>query len=345
MINSDNHSNNNRSFHLEKYHGISSRHTCPGCGRKRCFTYYVDEQGCVLDKAVGKCDHDSSCGYHYKPKDYFHDHEWESKDYGNFGKRSAIVHKPEPDVLPRFPVYQVLPWVWVQRFKGIRNGLTDYLRLYFEEWDISRVVDDYYIGGTKQHEAVFWQIDIHGSARAGKIIAYESNGHRSKDENKHVGWMHSRLLRQHLIAEGFELHQCLFGEHLIAEYPYRTIFMVEAEKTAIICAMVMPMVTWISCGGKTQLSGERVSFLRQKRVVMLPDIDGMQQWIAKAAEMRDKEKINVKVLTDIYDDATPKQKSHGCDVADLIMDALDAEGRESSVIKRLCTIVTENINE
>ena len=63
-----------RSFSLQRYAGISSRHTCPACGGKRCFTLYVDESGEPLSEIVGRCDHESSCGYHYKPKDYFRDH-------------------------------------------------------------------------------------------------------------------------------------------------------------------------------------------------------------------------------------------------------------------------------
>ena len=62
------------SYHLQKYTGIASRYSCPECGRKRCFTLYIDETGTPLHETVGRCDHESSCGYHYTPKEYFHDH-------------------------------------------------------------------------------------------------------------------------------------------------------------------------------------------------------------------------------------------------------------------------------
>ena len=58
-------------YSLQKYAGPSSRHTCPACGRPRCFTYYVDEEGEPLDITVGKCDHDSSCHYHKTPAEFF----------------------------------------------------------------------------------------------------------------------------------------------------------------------------------------------------------------------------------------------------------------------------------
>ena len=60
-------------FHLQKY-SPGSKTVCPGCGRKACFTRYVDEEGQVsFPGNVGKCDHINSCGYHYTPREYFHD--------------------------------------------------------------------------------------------------------------------------------------------------------------------------------------------------------------------------------------------------------------------------------
>ncbi|MDA3621417.1 MULTISPECIES: PG0870-related protein [Bacteroides] len=46
---------------------------CSQCGRARCFTYYVNENGQPFDKSVGRCDHESGCGYHYPTKEYFKD--------------------------------------------------------------------------------------------------------------------------------------------------------------------------------------------------------------------------------------------------------------------------------
>ena len=60
-------------FHLEKYRP-GNRYECPNCGRKRCFSRYVDEQGEItFPERVGRCNHESSCGYHYSPKDFFRD--------------------------------------------------------------------------------------------------------------------------------------------------------------------------------------------------------------------------------------------------------------------------------
>lgn len=60
-------------LHLQKYRS-GSKTVCPECGRKACFTRYIDEDGQVFfSNNVGKCDHINSCGYRYTPKEYFND--------------------------------------------------------------------------------------------------------------------------------------------------------------------------------------------------------------------------------------------------------------------------------
>ena len=61
---------NGYRFHLQKYRP-GSKTACPECGRKSCFTRYIDETGQVsFHDNVGICDHINSCGYHYTPKEF-----------------------------------------------------------------------------------------------------------------------------------------------------------------------------------------------------------------------------------------------------------------------------------
>lgn len=54
---------NGYRFHLQKYRP-GSKTVCPECGRKACFTRYIDETGQVsFPDNVGICDHINSCGY------------------------------------------------------------------------------------------------------------------------------------------------------------------------------------------------------------------------------------------------------------------------------------------
>lgn len=83
------------NYSLQKYKGTSTRHTCPNCGDRRSFAYYVDESGTPLHPSVGRCNHESGCGYHYTPKQYFHDHP-ECRTAGDFSSgRQCMAQKPK----------------------------------------------------------------------------------------------------------------------------------------------------------------------------------------------------------------------------------------------------------
>lgn len=98
------------NWSLEKYTGLKSRHTCPACERKRCFTLYVNEDGESLNPVVGRCDHESACGYHYTPAQYFADHPEASDNWRqNFMSASIKIpkRKPAPKPLCYIPIYLV----------------------------------------------------------------------------------------------------------------------------------------------------------------------------------------------------------------------------------------------
>ena len=73
---------NTYRFILERYRGISTRYTCPQCGRKHTFTRYIDTENNnqYLSERVGKCNRLDKCGYHYTPKQYFTDNPWKRED-------------------------------------------------------------------------------------------------------------------------------------------------------------------------------------------------------------------------------------------------------------------------
>ena len=103
---------NGYRFHLQKYRP-GSKTACPECGRKSCFTRYIDEAGEIsFPDSVGMCDHIKSCGYHYSPKEYFRDNP-AVKEKLNEQERSGgtpIVAKALAKPLPeRKPQISFLP--------------------------------------------------------------------------------------------------------------------------------------------------------------------------------------------------------------------------------------------
>ena len=109
---------NEYRFHLQKYKP-GSKTVCPGCGRKSCFTRYIDEAGEIsFPGYVGKCDHIHSCGYHYSPKEYFRDNPTvkeklsEQERSGGTPIVAKALAKPQ---LEQEPQISFLPSDWVEQ--------------------------------------------------------------------------------------------------------------------------------------------------------------------------------------------------------------------------------------
>lgn len=317
-----------KQYHLEKYHGPSSRYTCPKCGRVRAFTRYVDDDGRCIDETVGRCDHESSCGYHYTPKQYFLDNPDNQERPWNARPRWTTGSRPAPQ--PQKPDY--IDPVYVVKSKSLNSTLADYLLYLFDEDAIKRVWAEYFIGATKDMGVVFWQVDAAGKARTAKIIHYHTNGHRDKERG--ANWVHAILKRKKAVPESFHLVQCLFGEHLLAKHPDKTVALVEAEKTAVVCAMQFPDFVWVATGGKSQMSGDKMGVLRGRNVVAFPDADGLAAWTDKAKELA-KIGVCLNVQDYIERNATPEQKAMGADIADLILMEREAQGRRKLMLENI----------
>ena len=81
---------------LEPYKGVSTRHTCPNCHCKRCFSKYIDtEKRIQFPDYVGRCDHEQKCGYHFTPRDYFERNpsEKEKLSEDNFRNYDTVLKK------------------------------------------------------------------------------------------------------------------------------------------------------------------------------------------------------------------------------------------------------------
>ena len=145
-------------YHLQKYAGISSRHTCPACERPRCFTLYIDDNGNILHPTVGRCDHESSCGYHRTPRQYFHDHpehrhfvipSERSESRNLHHDRHARPNRASPGIIPQ----NLIP------LPSGSNHLISYLKTMIPSSAIDRIIADYRLASTPDQAIIFLQID------------------------------------------------------------------------------------------------------------------------------------------------------------------------------------------
>lgn len=253
--------------------------TCPRCGRRKCLVRYVDthDQCRYLSDEVGRCDHEQSCGYHYRPRDFFRDRPWLAESTATFpSQRKPPVRPTPPPPPPLQPLPEELPaqyhsprstfWQWMTTTCAPRLGLSaEALRSVYE---------DYRLGATQAGEVVFWQIDERQRVRTGHIMQYGTDGHRQGYQS----WMHSRLLRQGRLPQNFVLLQCLFGQHLLPRYPERHVCLVESEKTALLMAACFPEHLWLATCGCHGLRADRLECLRNRRLTLFPDSGCFGKW-------------------------------------------------------------------
>ena len=185
-----------------------------------------------------------------------------------------------------------------------------------------KVVKDYHLGVTKNRDVIFYQIDKEGRCRTGKIMKYNrETGRRIKDENigGKITWVHS-ILKQSInpklrLPDDWTLTQCLFGEHLLKQYPFKNVAIVESEKTAVICSTFWSEYIWLATGGKSQLN-DRLQVLKGRKIVAFPDVDGYQEWKEKLSQVRG---LDIMISDVLEKSATEKDRINHVDIADLLI--------------------------
>ena len=234
---------------------------------------YVDTQNnfqYVAD-GVGKCDHQHSCGYHYKPSEYYRDNQWAQQPKNDTTGSVSVC---------KLPPFQPLDMSYVTRSHSPRSIFWQWLandvtcRLNITQECLQRVYDDYLVGATRRGHVIFWQIDHRQQVHGGHIMQYRTDGHR----DGYQGWTHVPLMRVGLLPPDWTLYQCLFGQHLLPKYPDKKVCLVESEKTALLMAAVRPDELWLATSGSGGLSAERVSCLRGRRVTIFPDSGCYEKW-------------------------------------------------------------------
>lgn len=311
--------NNYNQPYLEKYTGKSSRHKCPSCGDPQSFAYYLDgNTDQPIDKNVGRCNHESGCGYHYTPKQFFIDNPVEKERF-SMSVQQKRIQQPQRKA-------SYIPFQYVEKSVSYNNSFIRFLCGLFDRYSLESptieiLMQDYALGATKDGDIIYWQIDTKGKVRTGKIMKYDPNtGHRIKDAGG-INWIHAVMKKQKLLPDDYNLVQCLFGEHLLRMYPTKVVALVESEKSALIASGVYPDYVWLATGGKSQLSIDKLKVLQGRTVIMFPDVDGYEYWTNKAKEV---ETIGCKVIvSDLLEkNATDEDRANKIDLADWLIRTL-----------------------
>lgn len=168
------------TYHLQKYAGTSTRHTCPQCGHKGEFTYYVDERNVPIDESCGRCNRER-CGYHLTPSEYFKAHPAD--------KRNEFTTWKQPEPPKAIPVSYLPSSLLATDTHRDRNNLFRFMSKEFGDVEANRVFDLYNVG-TSRHwrnndglSTTFPQINEKGKLCQLKVMAYNPNtGKRMKNK-------------------------------------------------------------------------------------------------------------------------------------------------------------------
>ena len=275
----------------------SKKFVCPSCNKKTFVKYVETETGNYLSDVVGRCDRESNCGFHQRPE----------KEIQEVFEVKYIEPKPVS-----FHEMTTLLKMYVQR--PTPDHFTQFLKTKFDETIVFTAMQNYFLTGTSkpwENSTVFWQIDDHQRIRAGKIIQYDPiTGKRIKKPFNRIAWMHSS-------AQDFNLSQCLFGLHLIAENTVSTIGIVEAEKTAVVLSMFKPEYLWLATGSKGNFKHELLKPVKGFNVVAFPDKGEFTDWQKTASDLN---KVGFNIKVDAFIENTDCE--NGTDLADILLKEL-----------------------
>ncbi|HEV8079550.1 MAG TPA: DUF6371 domain-containing protein [Chitinophagaceae bacterium] len=314
----------------------SRKFNCPRCGKKRFVRMYDFTAKEYLPDEVGRCDREGGCGYHMTAKQYF-----ESKGLGYKPKSKEIEIKPE--------VIDYLPFDFVQQtMKGYdkNNFVIGYESLFGNE--IAKLsCSEYSIGTSKyQHthrdfpeyksatgSTIFWQIDIDGKVRSGKVILYDADSFkRVKQPFDHVTWIHTLLKKK-----GYNLKQCFFGEYLLSKYPNKTVGILESEKSAIVASIYLPDMVWLATGGSGACLGDSSVFkvLKGRDVILFPDFGFYnketgktcyQKWEERSERIKEIQQCSITVSRILEDELPESDRTKGSDLADYLICRSEGKG-------------------
>ena len=223
-----------------------------------------------------------------------------------------------------------------------QNNLYLFLRSKFGAEEAERLIEAYRVG-TSRHwpgSCVFWQTDVNGNARAGKVMLYDAEtGKRVKQPFSHVTWVHSLLK-----LPNYYLRQCFFGEHLLPMNRGKPVAIVESEKTAIVASYYLPEYVWLATGGKHGcFNADALRVLRDRQVTLFPDLGATRQWHDKLPLLKSLG-IEANIFNFLEESASDDERTAGFDIADYLLQIEPDQAVLQSMIRRnpyLQTLIDE----
>jgi len=123
------------------------------------------------------------------------------------------------------------------------------------------------------------------------------------------------------------MRQVFFGIHLLNYFKNETVGIVESEKTAILCDLFFDeKIVWLAAGGLQGITERKMKDLKERRVILFPDlsaenskIKAYDEWKKKAKIIGENLKMNIKINTYLNLYSSIEEQSNQEDLGDFIL--------------------------
>jgi hypothetical protein len=340
---------NNFNYILDK---SSKKFHCPQCEKKRFVRYINADTNEYLPEIYGRCDRESKCNYHLNPYT------------DGYGKVNCYVKRTLPITKPKTIITKVA-YIPKDELKGTLKGyennvfvqnLSHRVKYPFPEKDLERVISMYYLGtvinGYRSGGITFPFIDKKMNVRAIQVKQFNQNNHtittdfihsiieRTHNQNNEPlpMWLQSYLRNESKVS-------CLFGEHLLEQYPNNPIGLVEAPKTAIIATLYFGFpetskdLIWLAVYNKSTLTAEKCKALHGRNVILFPDLNAFDDWSHRAKRI---EGVKFKVSDILEKNASDTERANGFDLADYLINRDWRKFRREEVVSVFEELITKS---
>nr|WP_320019674.1 DUF6371 domain-containing protein [Labilibaculum manganireducens] len=305
----------------------SKKYFCPACHKNSLVRYLDIETGNLMPEQYGRCDHEQSCRYQLTP--------YKDDKY----KAESFIQK---EIKPLKTYY-----IPIEVLKGTLKGygqntfitnLLKNIKYPFPVKMIEKVIGLYNLGtvttGYMKGAITFPYIDRFGKVRAIQVKQFDQYNHTTGTD-----FIHSIIEKESATVPQWITDynkndlkvSCLFGEHLLKQYPNNPIALVEAPKTAIYGTLYFGLpktdkdLIWLAVYNLSSLNAEKVKSLKDKRVILFPDLsaDGhaFKLWSDKATEFN-KRFLNANfIVSDLLEkNASKEARVKGYDLGDYLIE-------------------------
>lgn len=297
----------------------SKKTRCPACGRLT-FKQYIDTHNNEpLEPQFGRCDREAKCGYFLKP-------DWQGRS------DTQQQHMPQ-EVMPRVFIPAELvqglqaSFKQSQFYQNCSRIMPDSQRLneLFELYKVGAITTEGYMA----QAVAFSFTDIQGRTHATQLKNFDAENHTTGTSWLHSYLKHHRRQEPWLISyqaqkDAHAFSECLFGEHLLNQFPEKVVALVEAPKTVIYASYYLKYldVLWLAVGSLSWLTPNRCAALRGRKVILFSDSSEggvtFQRWKEAAEKLSAKLGASITASQVLERFVTDEQRKAGADLADIL---------------------------